>query len=148
MRLQKRLAAAVLDCSPNRITFDPSKLAEVKEAITKFDIRRLINKGVIMREPARGISRFRARHAAAQKRKGRRVGAGSRKGTGNARANDKLQWMRSVRAQRELLKKLRDSKLITHDTFKEMYAKSKGGFFRSTRHIKLFLEEQELFVKK
>jgi ribosomal protein L19E len=56
--------------------------------------------------------------------------------------------MRLVRAQRDLLKRLRDHKLITQETFNSMYMKSKGGFFRSTHHIKLFLKEQELFIKK
>jgi large subunit ribosomal protein L19e len=148
MRLQKRLAAHILNCSPYRITFDESKLGEIKEAITTFDVRRLINKGIIRRVPVQGITRFRTRHTQAQKRRGRRVGQGSRKGTANARAHDKLQWMRQVRAQRDLLKRLRDHGFITHETFNTMYAKTKGGFFRSARHIKLFLQEQELFLKK
>ncbi len=148
MKLQKRLAAKLLKCSPHRIRFDTEKLAEIKEAITKFDINRLINQGIIRRIPVQGIGKFHTRHIMGQKRRGRRVGPGSRKGTANARANDKLQWMRLVRTQRELLKRLRDNKLITHETFNTMYEKSKGGFFRSTRHIKLFLEEQELFTKK
>ncbi len=148
MRLQRRLAASVLKCSPKRIIFDEAKLTEIKEAITKFDIRRLINSKVITRIPARGISQFRTRAGRAQKRKSRRVGHGSRKGSANARADDKMQWMRTVRTQRDLLKRLRDNEHITHDTFKMAYAKAKGGFFRSTRHIKLFLQEQDLFLKK
>ncbi len=148
MKLQKRLAAQVLNCSPNRIILDPEKQGEIKEAITKFDIRRLVNKGIITRAPVQGVSKSRSRKAKAQRRRGRRVGPGSRKGSANARANDKLQWMRLVRAQRDLLKRLRDHKLITQETFNSMYMKSKGGFFRSTHHIKLFLKEQELFIKK
>lgn len=148
MRLQKRLAAHIMNCSPQRVVFDTEKLTEIKEAITKFDIRRLINKGIITRAPIQGIAKFRTRHAMAQKRKSRRTGQGSRKGSANARADDKLQWMRLVRAQRDLLKRLRDHKLITPETFNTMYMKSKGGFFRSIRHLKLFLQEQELFAKK
>lgn len=148
MKLQKRLASHILDCSPYRVVFDEDKLGEIKEAITKFDIRRLINKGIIRRAPVQGIGAFRTRKRQAQKRRSRRVGPGSRKGSANARADDKLQWMRQVRAQRDLLKRLRDHELINQQTFNEMYMKSKGGFFRSTRHIKLFLQEQELFVKK
>ncbi len=148
MKLQKRLAAQILNCSPGRIVFDPEKLGEIKEAITKFDVRRLIDRGIIRRVPVQGISKFRARVAKAQARRSRRVGPGSRKGSANARANSKLQWMRLIRAQRDLLKRLRDHKLITQETFNMMYAKAKGGFFRSTHHIKLFLKEQELFIKK
>ncbi|MEM4239690.1 MAG: 50S ribosomal protein L19e [Candidatus Woesearchaeota archaeon] len=148
MMLQKRLAAQVLNCSPNRITFDPEKLGEIKEAITKFDVGRLIRKGIITRAPVQGTGKFRTRHAMGQKRRSRRVGPGSRKGSANARADDKLQWMRLVRAQRDLLKRLKEHNLITHETFNMLYQKSKGGFFRSTRHIKLFLKEQGLFIKK
>jgi large subunit ribosomal protein L19e len=148
MMLQKRLAAQALNCSPNRVKLDETKLADIKEAITKFDVQRMINKGYITRLPVQGIAKFRSRQRRAQKRKSRRVGHGSRKGTANARANDKLQWMRRIRAQRDLLKRLRDHELITQDTFNNMYLKAKGGFFRSTRHIKLFLQEQAMFAKK
>ena len=147
MNLQKRLAAKILKCSPYRITLDENKLTEIKEAITKFDVRRLINQGIITKIHTQGISQFRTRHAHSQKRKKRRTGHGSRKGTANARADDKLQWMRQVRAQRELLKRLRDHEFITQETFNSMYMKAKGGFFRSARHLKLFLQEQELFLK-
>jgi len=146
--LQKRLAGQIWGCSPQRVLLNPDKLVEIKEAITKFDVRRLINQGIITRAPIQGIAKGRTRHAAGQKRRSRRVGHGSRKGSANARADDKLQWMRQVRAQRDLLKRLRDHELITHETFNTMYMKAKGGYFRSTRHIKLFLQEQELFLKK
>jgi len=148
MKLQKRLAAYLLDCSPYRVKFDESKLTEIKESITKFDVQRMINKGFITRKPEQGISQFRTRMAKAQKRKSRRAGHGSRKGTANARADDKMQWIHRIRAQRDLLKRMRDHDLITQPTFNTMYMKAKGGFFRSTRHIKLFLQEQDLFVKK
>jgi len=42
-----------------------------KEAITKFDVRNLINKGLIKVEPARGTSKVRIREAKKQKRKGK-----------------------------------------------------------------------------
>ncbi len=148
MKLQKRLAAQILKCSPGRVVFDPEKLAEIKEAITKFDVRRLVEKGIITRMPVQGISKFRARATKVQVRRSRRTGPGSRKGSASARADSKLQWMRLIRAQRDLLKRLRDHKLITQETFNTMYTKAKGGFFRSTHHIKLFLKERELFIKK
>jgi ribosomal protein L19E len=42
---------------------------------------------------------------------------------------------------------MRERELITNETFKDMYAKIKGGFFRSTNHIKIFLEENDLIKK-
>ena len=42
LNLQKRLAANVIGCSEKRVVFDPSRLEDIKEAITKTDI--IINK--------------------------------------------------------------------------------------------------------
>jgi large subunit ribosomal protein L19e len=148
MDLQKRLAAQVLGCGPKRVRFDPEKLAEIKEAITTFDVTRLINKGIIYKEQAKGVSRARARKIAKQKSKGRRTGHGSRKGTQASRLNPKTQWINSVRAQRELIKKLRANSLIGKTDFRTLYTKVKGGFFRSTKHIKIYIQEQDMVKKK
>ncbi|MBD3361938.1 50S ribosomal protein L19e [Candidatus Woesearchaeota archaeon] len=148
MNLQKRLAAKILKCSPSRVVFDTDKLSEIKEAITKFDIRGLINKNIIRKKQIRGISKVRARKTKLQKRKGRRKGMGSRKGKASARAQPKGVWMNSVRAQRNFLKDLKSKGLISTVEFKKLYAKSKGGFFRSVSHLKLIINEQGLIKKK
>ena len=148
LELQKRLAASVLNCSRKRVWFDPERLSEIKEAITKFDIRNLVKKGAIARVPPRGVSRVRARKIQAQKRKERRKGHGSRKGTASARLKPKSFWIRAVRAQRELLRRLRDRGVISKRDFRTIYEKIKGGFFRSVRHIKLYVEEQGMIKKK
>lgn len=148
MELQKRLAAQALNCGVNRVKFDPSKLKEIKEAITSFDIQRLINQGVIGKHQEKGISRARAKHTAAQKRKGRKAGHGSRKGKSTARKNPKTEWVRSIRTQRELIRKLRDNNHVSKEDFKDLYAKAKGGFFRSTQHIKIYIEEQDMVKKQ
>lgn len=147
MKLQKRLAASILKCSPKRVWFDPEKLAEIKEAITKFDIRNLIKKGIITKTPAKGISRAGAKKIQAQKRKERRKGHGSRKGARSARLEPKRFWIKAVRAQRELLKRMHEKGLISTADFHKLYAKVKGGFFRSVRHIKLYVKEQNLIKK-
>ena len=148
MDLQKRLAAQIFGCGPKRVRFDPTKLSEIKEAITTFDISRLINKGVISKVQSKGVSRARAKKIAIQKSRGRRTGHGSRKGKATARLNPKEQWIASVRKQRELIKKLREKKLIDRKDFRVLYRKVKGGFFRSTKHIKLYIKEQDMIVRK
>ena len=80
IKIQKRLAAQILKCSENNIWLDSNRLDEIKEAITKADIRNLIQQDIIRRKPSIGISRFRARKKRLQKRKGRQRGLGSRKG--------------------------------------------------------------------
>lgn len=147
MNLQKRLAAAIMKCSPQRVHFDNEKAAEIKEAITKADIASLIKKGIISKLYKQGISQSRTRETKKQKRKGRQKGYGSRKGTHNSRLPQKLLWISSVRLQREFLKNLRDKELITTKDYRIIYAKSKGGFFRSIRHMKMYMTEQTLIKK-
>jgi len=147
MKLQKRLAANALNCGPGRVKFDPAQLKEIGEAITTFDIKRLINQGAITREQAKGISRVRAKHRAAQRRKGRQSGHGSRKGKDSARDNPKQRWMHAARAQRALLARMKAKQLIDNTTYRSLYLKVKGGFFRSVKHIKLYIEENELLRK-
>ena len=61
LKLQKRLAASILGCSEKRIVFDTDRLEDIKEAITKLDIRSLIADKAIKAKPIKGVSRVRAR---------------------------------------------------------------------------------------
>ncbi len=142
--IQKRLAAEILGCSKKRIKLDLERLADIKEAITKADIRNLIKENAIKKIPKKGVSRGRARKRAIQKKKGRQKGEGSRKGGKNARLPKKEAWINRVRAQRLFLKALKDKGVIDSKLYRELYLKSKGGFFRSKRHIKIYLEGKEL----
>ena len=144
IRTQRRLASGILKCGINRVWLDSARLKEIKEAITKRDIRSLINKDAIKKLPEKGISSFRSKYLKQQKRKGRRVGKGSRKGYRTARLPKKRLWINLVRAQRDFLKRGRDKGLISKKIYRDLYLKSKGGFFRSVRHIKLYLEEHKL----
>ena len=54
----------------------------------------------------------------------------------------KRTWINKIRKQREFIKKLLDKELINKKLYRELYLKSKGNFFRSQRHIKLYLEEK------
>ena len=148
MNVQKRLASQVLKCSPKKVWIDPSQLSEVKEAITKADIKSLILQGSIRRKPDTGVSRARAKAIRIQKRKGKRRGVGSRKGTRTARLPQKIMWMSKVRIQRSFLRELKEKKLIEPTAYRELYRKSGGGFFRSKRHIKIYLSEHSLVKKK
>ncbi len=139
---QKRLAARILKCSKKRVRFDPDRLSDIKEAITKIDIKGLIKDKAIRKIPVKGVSRGRARKRLVQRRKGKQKGAGSRKGSRGARIPKKKEWMNKIRAQRKLLRILKEKKIIDDKLYREFYSKSKGGFFRSRRHIKLYLEER------
>lgn len=145
MKVQKKLAGKILKCSPKRIKLDSSKLAEIKEAITKHDVKLLLGKKVITSKQKKGVSRSRANKILVQKKKGLRKSSGSRKGTANARLNTKRTWIIKIRKQRDLIKRLYSSGKIDGKTYRNIYRKCKGNFFRSVRHIKIYLEEHGLF---
>jgi len=147
LRLQRRLAAEILDCGINRIWFDPSALEEIASAATKDDIRKLIEKGVIKRKPVKGICRVRINKRKAQRRKGRRRGHGSRKGKKTARMPRKRAWILRIRALRRRLRYLRDKGLIDRKTYRMLYMKAKGGEFRSVAHLNAYLETHGLIKK-
>lgn len=146
--MQKRLAGQILKCPEGRIRLEPERMSDIREAITKEDIRALISEGVIRKVPERGSSKARAREKTGQLRKGRRKGQGSRKGKKTARLPGKKSWMGRIRLQREFLQSMRTRELISNQTFTMLYRKSKGGFFRNKRHMKLYINEQKLITKQ
>ena len=148
LRIQKRLAGQMLKCSEKRVWLDQSRLEDIKESITKADIRSLIIDNAIKEKPMKGISKFRARKTAIQKRKGRRKGTGSQKGVRTSRLPKKLEWMHKIRLQRKFLKELRDKQIVSSHIYQELYNKAKSGFFRSKRHVKQYLDENKLVSKK
>jgi large subunit ribosomal protein L19e len=147
LKTQKRLAAKLMKVSKKRIKFDPERLNDIKEAITKTDIRALLGEKAIKRRQKKGVSRVRARKTQKQKSKRLRRGPGSRKGKYTAISPKKKEWMAKIRAQRSFIKELKDKKIITTKNSKELYKKAKGGFFRNRRHIKLYIKERKM-VKK
>ena len=147
LNVQRRLASQILKCGKNRIWLDPGRTEEIKEAITKADVRSLVRNGVIKRRDLQTTSKFWARKMKLQKSKGKRKGFGSRKGKKTARQPTKRAWINKIRLQRSFIKMLRDKNLIAITDYHDLYMKSKGGFFRSLRHIKLYVQERGL-VKK
>ena len=147
LKNQRRIASALMKCSPHRIRFDPERHADIKEAITKLDIRGLIKEGVITERPEQGISRGRIRLVKRKKKRGQGKGHGSRKGTRGAREGKKIRWVRAIRSQREVIGKLREQKKIDATTFRHLYRRAKGGFFRNVRHIMLYIEENKMMIK-
>jgi large subunit ribosomal protein L19e len=144
LTVQKRLAAQILKCSEKKVRIDPTRLDEIKEAITKRDIRGLIKAKAIIKNRDAESSRVRARMIREQKKKGKRKGPGTRRGPINSRLSRKDRWIARIRAQRKLVKELKTNGKITKETYNDIYSKSKGGFFRSRRHINLYLEEHDL----
>lgn len=148
LNVQRRIAADIFKSGINRVSFDTSRLNEIKEAITKADIRKLIKDSAINLNQIKGISSFRTKKIRLQKRKGKRKGLGSRKGTKTARTERKRTWMIKVRVQRRFIKLLKAKGYLKRQNYRIMYKMIKSNMFRSKRHLKLYLDENNLVSKK
>lgn len=126
---------------------NPSRLADIEEAITSEDVRRLIKDGVIAARPKGGLSNFRKKKLAEQKRKGRRRGRGSVKGKKGTRLQKKQNWMKTIRSIRAMLRELKEKGNIDNRTYRDLYTKSKSGYFRSKSHVMIYLERNGLLKK-
>ncbi|MHC1624341.1 MAG: 50S ribosomal protein L19e [Candidatus Methanospirareceae archaeon] len=145
---QKRIAAEVLKVGVGKVWIDPEATEDVAEAITREDVRGLIEEGVITVKQKKGVSRGRARVRANQKALGRRKGQGSRKGTKGARANKKKQWITKIRALRMRLKELRDDDYVDTTTYRKLYNKANGGEFRSVAHLNDYIKANGLLTRE
>jgi len=139
----REIAAKLLKVGKNKIWIDPEESESIKEAITKDDIRELIKNGVIKKKKESEQSRGRARKVEKQKKKGRRKGHGSRKGTAKVRMDRKKNWINRVRAQRALLKELKEKnpEQVKKLGYSKLYRMIKGGFFRSKAQLERFVME-------
>lgn len=139
---QRRLAADVLDVGESRVWFDPTAQGEIASAITRDEIRDLVDDGLIQRKPKRGNSRGRARERNAKRAYGHRKGPGRRKGTKNARHNGREEWIDGIRAQRRELRELREEGILSPSVYREVYNKARGGEFRSIRYMRNYLANE------
>ncbi len=141
---QRKLASAVLDCGLHRVWIDPERADEVSMAITREEIRKLIKDKAIKALPENRTSRGRARVLAAKKKKGRRVGQGSKSGAKYAVVTRKTRWINRIRAQRKKLVKLRENRVISVSTYRSLYRKAKGGEFRSVAELERYINDNNL----
>ncbi|HIH19695.1 TPA: 50S ribosomal protein L19e [Candidatus Micrarchaeota archaeon] len=136
----RRLAGSILKAGESRVKFVDAVRA--KEALTRDDVRSLIQEGVIVVEQKKGIGRAKARFKQSRTHAGRRRGPGSTKGAKYAVVSRKTRWVLKVRSQRNLLKLLKPS--LNDGEFRRLYKMVKGNFFRSKRHLITFAKENNL----
>ena len=140
LRGQRRLAASLLGGGLNRVWIDPAENDRVQSAITREEIKKLIDEGRIQLLPKTGVSRGRVRA-----RSGRRKKAGSRKG---GQKPGKEAWVLKIRAIRRHLRWLRDKRQLAPSDYKTLLAMSKGGAFRSGSHIDEYVKAHQMLRKR
>jgi len=135
LSLQKRLAAKILKVGETRIAMNPEHLEDIKNAITRSDIKKMISHGYIK------VKRGKIKRPDLYKKK-RRKGIGKRKGSLGAKVTKKERWMSTIRPLRRMLKELRDGGKIDTSTYRKTYYQIKSGTFRSRSHLKLYLTQK------
>jgi len=138
----KRIAASVLKVGIQRVWFNPDETDRIKEVMTKDDVRELVKEGIIKKRKLQSQSRVRARKLKEKKAKGRKRGRGKRKGTKKVRAKEKRSWVRRVRAQRRMLKELKEKnpKAVGKIGYSKLYRMIKGNYFKGKKYLKAYVE--------
>jgi large subunit ribosomal protein L19e len=138
---QRRLAADVLDVGKNKIWLDPDRQADIADAITRADVRDLVQEGAIRAEEPEGNSRGRARERQKKRAYGHQTGAGSRKGTAGGRSDPTDEWRSRIRAPRRRLRELRDGGELDAGTYRDLYDKAGGGEFDSVGDLERYIDD-------
>lgn len=141
---QKKIASTILKVGKNRVWIDPNRVDEVELAITRQEIRKLIQENVIKAMPAKNQSYGRNRISQKKKKSGRKIGPGSKKGSKNAVISRKTRWIQRIRSLRKKLRDLKERRVITAQTYRNLYRKAKGGEFRSIGELDRYINEHNL----
>ncbi len=130
MKLDKKkiLASKALDVGAKRIQFDINRLDEIKEAITRQDIKDLHSSGAIKIKEIKGRRK-------AVKRKRRRIGKVKLKV--NKR---KQEYVKITRKLRAYIKELKSQGKIDNVKFKDLRKSIRNSEFNSKRNLKETLQ--------
>ncbi|MBI2452596.1 hypothetical protein HYV50_06005 [Candidatus Pacearchaeota archaeon] len=134
MKLEKKkmLASRALGVGKNRIVFDQERLEEIKQAITKQDMKDLHRSGAIMIEEKKGRRKI-------KKRPTRR-----RAGSVKKKARDrKREYIISTRKLRKYLKVLKAKGQILTEEYKDLRKEIRARIFRSLAHMKEIIAQRK-----
>ena len=114
-----------------RICFDEDRLDEIKEAITKQDIKDLHKQGIIKIKEIKGRKKV-------KKRKTKR-GPGKIKKRVNKR---KQEYVKITRKLRGYIKEMEKQEKINKEEYKDLRKKIRARIFKSKAQLKEFLEKK------
>jgi large subunit ribosomal protein L19e len=132
----RRLAADILNVGENKIRINPDSIKDAEGALTRSDVKNLIEKGVVVRKKDLG--------RASTKKRFRR-GHGHRKGSSTI--NSKEIWMMKVRSQRQFLNMLVSTGAVDKKAKRMLYCKVKSGIFRNKKAFMLYLKDNKLVAE-
>ncbi|MDD5193885.1 MAG: 50S ribosomal protein L19e [Candidatus Nanoarchaeia archaeon] len=132
LKTKKQLAAKTLEVGKNRLVFNQESLSDIKEAITKQDIKTLYDEGIISIKPVKGRKRI-------EKRKTKR-GPGKIKFKINKR---KQEYVKLTRKLRKYLKELKIRGEVDRELYYNLRTKIKMRDFKSRAQFKEYLSSLE-----
>lgn len=128
LRNKTSLAQKALKVGKKRIIFLQSRLKDIKEAITKQDIRELVQDGAIILKEIRGRRKI-------EKRK-RKRGPGKIKKNVNKR---KQEYVIMVRKQRRYVAEMKKQGKLSSEDIKDIRNKIRNKTFKSKAHLKDYI---------
>lgn len=132
LRSKKALAARTFDVGKERIVFVNSRVNEIKEAITKQDIKDLKKDGAIIIKEVGGRK--------AVKKKSKKRGPGKIKKNVSKRKQEYVIMTRKLRSHVGELKK---KGKMSNEEFKAIRKKIRNREFRNKAHLKEHLDENK-----
>lgn len=129
----REIAAGILKTGKNKVVFDENALSRIKEAMTKDDIRALINEKLVKKNKINLQSAGRTRTLKEKKKKGRKKGIGKRRGKAKARSKPKKTWQKAIRALRKTLRELKKKGEIKN--YRQLYLQAKGGHLKTKKQL-------------
>jgi large subunit ribosomal protein L19e len=135
LKKKRELVARILGIGANRVRFEPDKLDDIADSITREDLRSLVKRGTIWTTKVKGTSRGRAKTKQAIRKKSG-LGPGSKKGKKTARTGKKSAYVTKIRSMRYHLKVMKDRNEINRQTYWLIYKKVNGGQVRSVSHLR------------
>jgi large subunit ribosomal protein L19e len=130
LKNKKDLAKKVLGVGRHRIVFNSDSLSEIKEAITKEDIKSLHSQGIISIKPVKGRRKI-------IKRKTRK-GPGKIKMKVKSRKSD---YVKMTRKLRRYIKELKRSNKINRVVYRDIRKKIKMRYFRSKAYLEDYISK-------
>lgn len=128
---KKALAAKALKVGKGRIIFLEARLEEIKEAITKQDIKDLAKEGAIIIKDIKGR---------------RKINKKNKRSTGNIRKKPnrrKKDYMSLTRKLRNNASELRKEGKITKEEYEDIRKKIKDKHFKSKAYLKEYIKEKK-----
>ncbi len=122
---KKNLAAEVLKIGKNRIIFDKDSLSEIKEAITKQDIKDLYSQGIIKIKDKKGRRKK-------EKRKTKKRGGKKKKRI----KSRKQEYVKVTRKLRNYISELKKQGKIDNEDYKRLRKEIKARQYRSKAQLK------------